>query len=230
MKINFITDDIDSAAHACLLVLATADGVTINGSVKTAALLKPFVESGEFGKNFGGTLYLANPATVAAKRVLFFNVGEKVGKSHDLRRATARAWKGLSRKGFKTVLLGTHGFQKDDDLRAAFEGLIFGDYQYTDLKSEKEKLPSRLEELALTTTPGVAEKIARWHTIAEGTLRARDLSQTPANILNPKRFAELAVEWAAIGGYKTTVLEERQCQALGVRAGRAGASAGPVRG
>ena len=218
MKINFITEDIDSAAHRCLLVLANKSGETINGSEKLAGLLQPFVASGEFGKNFGGSVYLANPAGITAQRVLFFNIGDKVGKTHDLRRATARAWKGLSKRGYNEILFGSHGFENDEHLRAAFEGLVFGDYQYTDLKTEKEKLPSRLETVNLTGDAQVAAKITRWNAIAEGTLRARDLSQTPANILTPRRFAELASEWAPLGGSKVTVMDDEQCRTEGMGA------------
>jgi len=207
MDIHIKSGKLEVLEGRCLLILATKDGKLLNGFDAAAEQLKPFAESGEFGKAAGGNIYLTQPQGIKAQRLLFFNVGEKVNKPEDLRKASASAWKILRGKGFKEVLFSLDGLE-DDAVRAVLEGFILADYQYTDLKSEKDKLPGRLESLTLHDNRGCGEKVARWQAICSGTMRARDLSQMPANLLHPERMAELASEWAEPCGYKATILDE----------------------
>ena len=215
MKIDFTNTELAQVSHPCLVILAKKDGTLINGVPAIAEQLAPFVESGEFGDDLGDDIYLTQPTGVAADRVLVVNVGEKVSKSNDLRRATAKAWKKLRSKKVTQILISLDGFD-DAQRRAAFEGLYLGSYQYTDLKTEKEKLPGELEGVTVHSSDDVSAEITKWAAIAAGTNRARDLSQMPANILTPTRFAELAVEWGAEKGFSVSVMSEEEIKEQGM--------------
>ena len=218
MKIQFESKPLDQIKHRCLIILANREGQLLNGPADFAEVLKPFVETGEFGKSFGGSFYLANPDRGQAERLLFFNIGENVKGPDDIRRAVARAWKILRAKNYEEALLSLEGLGDDLQKRAAVEGFVLGDYQFTQLKSEKDKLPTSLKALTLHCVESDQAKVQTWNAIALGTCRARDLSQLPANILDPSKFAELAQEWSEAGGYKVTVLDEDHIRDAGMGA------------
>ncbi|MDJ0841520.1 MAG: leucyl aminopeptidase [Acidobacteriota bacterium] len=218
MKIEWKADDAAGIEHRCMVVLATKDGDLINGPEAVAEQAKAFGESGELGKSFGGSVYVTDPKGVEAQRLLIFNVGEKLEKDNDLRRATARAWKALRGKGIQEILFSLDGLEGDDAVRAAVEGFILGDYQFTELKSEKDKLPGKLETLTLHDTRDYRDKVARWQKIARGTERARDLCQMPANHLYPESLAEKVLAWSEECGYKASVLTEEECRKAGMGA------------
>lgn len=218
MNIHFTSENLAGARQRCLVLLAQRDGRILNGQPSFSAALQPFIESGEFGKNEGDHLYLIQPRGFELERLLFVNLGERVSKSDDLRCAAAEAWKILADKRQTEAMVSLDGLD-DESARAVVEGFILGDYKYTDLKTEKDKLSTRLENLTVhTTRPGGEEAVRRWYTICRGTCRARDLSQMPANILDPQKFASLALEWGATFGFKTEVMEARAIKDLGMGA------------
>ena len=217
MDFDFKSGNLDAIEHKILLVLATKDGSVINGTSVIEETIKPFVATGEFGKGFGETLYFNETKSLAAKRLLVFNVGKKPKKADLIRRATAKAWKGLRAKGFREILISLDGLEDENHARAAIEGLILGDYQYTDLKSEKDKLPGKLEQVLVHSTDDYEDRVIRWQAICQGTVRARDLSQMPANVLDPAKLAELVTDWAEPCGYKASILEEAECEEIGMR-------------
>lgn len=212
MNIVYTSQPLQEVANRCLVALATSDGKTINGLSQLDEQLAPFVESGEFGKGFGGTVYLTSCDTVAADRVLLFNVGKEVKVPNDIRRATARAWKSLRSKGFTGLLFSMDGLADDEQRRAAAEGFQFGNYQFTQFKTEEGSKKPNLDELVIHSSEDCEKAVNRWITIGEGTCRARDLCQSPANVMNPGRLAEIAMEWSEDKGLDVTILDKAQIE------------------
>jgi len=208
MQLRFISGDVAQIEHRCLVAFALKDGSPVSGGEAVAARIKPFVDSGEFGKSHGDELYFIEPEGLRAERLLVVNLGKEFKKPDDLRKAAAKAWKGLRNRNLTEVCLLADGLNSDLDLRAAVEGFVLADYQYDALKTEKEDLPSRLAALAVHADGDVSEKVGRWVAVARGVCRARDLSQMPANILNPVKFAEMAEQWGRECGYTTRVLNK----------------------
>jgi len=218
MKIDFHKKDIDHIEHPCLVVLAKKDGSVINGSAAVKELLQPFVESSEFGKNAGDHIYIVNPQGLKAQRLMIINVGKEIKKSNDIRKATGKAWSKLQEKNRTEILLSLDGFANDDEKRAAVEGFILGEYRYTEFKTEKEEYDPRLERLSIHSTDDMESQVNKWRAIVEGTCKARDLCQCPANVLTPSRFAELAEEWGKAYGYETSVMDEEGIKNEGMNA------------
>lgn len=215
MNIDVVKEDLTGVAGRCLLVLATNDGTLLNGPAQLGEHLKPLVESEEFGKSFGGNHYHLNPTGFAVQRVFFFNVGEKVEKDHQLRRATASAWKSLRAKGLSEVVVSLDGLE-GGAAKAALEGLFLGSYQYTALKSDKDKLPKTLDHVTVHASSDVADMVHQTKALCDGTNRARDLYQMPANLLNPTKLANTAKDWAEDRGFKFSVLEEDTMREMGM--------------
>lgn len=215
MKIEIMGSALNECKARCLVILATSDGKSLNGSKEAEAVLEPFVKSGEFGESFGGSMYVTDPKGLAAERVLFYNLGKEVKKANDLRKATARSWKGLRDKGFKTVAMSLNGLD-EAQARAAYEGIAFGNYAYTEFKTEDDSKPKKLESLTLLAADEMKDKIASWEAQARGTNHARDLCQMPPNILNPIKFADIAVEWGKEYGLKTTILNREEIEEEGM--------------
>lgn len=218
MNIDFYSKNIQQIEHPCLVVLALKDGTPLNGNEAIKELLQPYVESGEFGKNSGDHLYLFNPAGFKAERVIVMNLGEKVKKSNDIRKGSAKAWKKLLEKNRTEVIISLDGFANEEEQRAAVEGFLLGEYRYTEFKTEKDDLDPRLEKLSIHSTENIEEKVKKWAAIAEGACKARDLCQCPANVLTPTRLSELATEWGASHGFETTVIDEETIKNEGMNA------------
>ncbi len=218
MNIDFHHQDIDQIEHTCLVVLALSDGTVINGSPAITGLLQTYVESGEFGNNEGNHLYLFEPGGIKAERMLIINLGKKINKSNDIRKATAKAWSKLVEKNRVEVLLSLEGFAGEEQQRAAVEGFLLGEYRYTQLKTEKEDLDPRLQRLSIHASSDIKALVRKWHAIVQGVCKARDLCQMPANILTPTKFAELAVEWGSQHGFETTVMDEDGIKKEGMNA------------
>ena len=218
MKIDFTSKDLDQIEHPCLVVLAKKDGHLLNGPKGLAEELKPFVDSGEFGAKLGDDLYLFHPKSSKTGRVLFLNMGAKIEKSDQYRCATAKAWKILRKKRVTRILFSLDGIGNELETRAAVEGFLLGNYQFTELKTDKSKLEPSIELLTFHSSEDCHKKVEKWRAICRGTCRARDLCQTPANILTPRKLAEITREWSGAGGFSTEILEEAAMRKEGMGA------------
>ena len=217
MKVEYLSGHIESMESPCLVVLATRDGRLLNGSPQLERLLQPFVASGELGSGSGEYVYLIEPKGIKAGRVLFFNAGKSIDDHEDIRRGTAEAWKVLSKKGVREVSISLAGLDRLQAL-AAVEGFALMDYCYDALKTEENGKPSRLRRLCLYGADKHRSQIDRALVVLRGTNLARDLCVMPANILTPEKFAEFAVEWGAVYGFRTTVMGEAEMLEMGMGA------------
>ncbi len=216
MNIDFVDGDLTRIQRRCLALFALADGSPVAGGEAAAELVKPFVESGEFGKGLGDEIYLINPKGFLAERILIVNVGKELDKTDTLRRAAGKAWQGLRKRSVTEVCIPADSAD-EGQTRALLEGFALADYQYDALKSERDDLPARLKTLTLANA-GDREKAKRWLAICEGSCRARDLCQMPANILTPVKFGELAVQWGREHGFETRVMGHAEIQETGMGA------------
>jgi leucyl aminopeptidase len=218
MIIDFHSNKLEQIDHPCMVVLALSDGTVINGAPAITELLRPHVENGEFGEHSGHHLYFFNPEGIKAERLMIINLGKKTTKSNDIRKATAKAWSKLLQKNRLEVLLSLDGFGGEQQQRAAVEGFLLGEYRFTLLKSEKDKLDPRLQRLSIHASSDMEGRVNQWKNIVEGVCKARDLCQMPANILTPTRFSELAAEWGTHHGFDTRVLDEDAINKEGMNA------------
>ncbi|MGQ4496339.1 leucyl aminopeptidase, partial [Dermabacteraceae bacterium P13101] len=91
---------------------------------------------------------------------------------------------------------------------ALAEGALLGAYDYTAVRGKEADLTAPVAEVVLQ---GVSEAVARQaEVVAEAVAFARDLVNTPPNLLFPASFAERAREAAKGLPIEVTVLDEKQ--------------------
>ncbi|MBV7412086.1 leucyl aminopeptidase [Dermabacteraceae bacterium TAE3-ERU27] len=148
------------------------------------------------------------PAGLAAPVVLGVGVGEKdlaEVSTEDLRAAAGAAVRSLA--GFARVALA-FGELSEAAQAALAEGALLGAYDYTAVRGKDAELTAPVAELVLQ---GVSDAVARQaEVVAQAVAFARDLVNTPPNLLFPASFAERAREAAAGLPIEVTVLDEKQ--------------------
>jgi leucyl aminopeptidase len=127
---------------------------------------------------------------------------------------------------------GTVAWLVDDSLpvgpelqaRAAADGVVFGQYDPGQWKSKENHRAKPFERLVISGARSApAERAAR---VAEWANRARDLSNAPANELNPEALARRAAEFAqTVGNLTVSALGRAEIEEQGM-----GAFAGVAQG
>ena len=99
---------------------------------------------------------------------------------------------------------------------AITEGIILALHQDNRFKSEPPENESKLETLDLLGLAGTEEAVSRAEKICSGVILARELVAAPANSLTPVTMAEIAQEMAAEHHLELEILEQEDCEKLGM--------------
>ena len=216
---------------ADLLVLPLAQGTKslpaaiaalVGGDKGSVAAL---LASGDWKGDVGETA-IAYGAGEAFPRVLLVGTGEAKGWSRERARAvSASAVRrardlGLSQVAFLLPLSSASSWSPEAELELAVEAALSGAYQYSGQKTlELEKFKS-IGKLSFVHPGGDATKLAT--ALARGRARGeavhfvRDISNAPANLLNPSDFAAAAKQVGAENGLKVRVLGREECEKEGL--------------
>ncbi len=106
--------------------------------------------------------------------------------------------------------------QPTETAQAIAEGLFLALHQDHRFKSEPEDFKLKLETVDLLELPGQATAIASAAIICSGVILAREMVAAPANIVTPSTFAEVATDLAQTYGLELEILEQSDCEALGM--------------
>lgn len=98
------------------------------------------------------------------------------------------------------------------------EGFILGIHTDNRFKSDVEKQEIKLESVEILGLSNQEEAIKKAKIITEGVILARELVNSPANYINPLTMAELAQNLATEYNLTLNILEEKDCQELGMGA------------
>ena len=166
-----------------------------------------------FSGKAGQTLRVPGTADDAAPVLLLVGLGavKEAPTAEQLRRAAgvgARAVAGSD----KAVFL--FPAETAEQLSAVAEGASLGAYAFTEFKSAAGEDSKPLGEAVIATDLGplkdVKALLTRAAVVARHTKHARDLVNTPANILYPQVFAEHAISSAKGLDIKVTVWDEKK--------------------
>ncbi|MDD7940474.1 leucyl aminopeptidase [Actinomycetospora lutea] len=132
--------------------------------------------------------------------------GDAAGEAPDLaeqvRRAAGAAARALHGKAAHVVTtLSTL------DVAATVEGVLLGDYAFTDYKKAPDTAPTELARVGLVGDADDAA-VTRAATVARAVRNARDLVNTPPNDLYPDAFARRARALAEAAGVSVEILDE----------------------
>jgi leucyl aminopeptidase len=185
------------------------------------------LKSGEFAGKANQCVLLHTAGQIPAKRVLLVGLGKKKDFRLDaLRQAMGMAAKRVRQAGAPSFVasLARFGHLATGELaQSMVEGAVLGTYDFTVYRSERNEdiPPLRRMMLLDRERDGLAEIRAgaqRGQVSAEATALVRDLCNHPANVMTPSRLAEEARKIGRERGVKTTVLERRHMERLGMGA------------
>jgi len=101
---------------------------------------------------------------------------------------------------------------------AIAEGLLLATHHDTRFKSTKEEKGAKLETVELLGLGEQASAIAKAEQICSGVILARELVNAPANTVTPLTMAETAEQIASEYGLSLKILEQEECESLGMGA------------
>jgi len=184
------------------------------------------IASGDFAGKAGETTLLYTRGAIPAPRVLVVGLGDP-GKLtiHAARAAAATAARKARELGARSVATIVHGVGALEPAVAAgalVEGTRLGLYRFEGYRSKppKDWKPSpetmTIVEMAADRLPAIEVGVARGEAVAAGVLLARDLVNTPANLMTPTIVAERADALARATGLSFEALGRAECKALGM--------------
>ncbi|OBH07183.1 leucyl aminopeptidase [Mycobacterium sp. E2699] len=132
-----------------------------------------------------------------------------------IRRAAGVAARSLG--GAEAVLTTLGQLPGDDVCAAAVEGLILGSYRFTEFRSDKTAPKDNgLRRITVLSTSKDAKKdSAHGAAVATAVATARDLVNTPPNLLYPAEFAKRAKALGEAVGLEVEVLDDKALQKAG---------------
>ncbi len=99
------------------------------------------------------------------------------------------------------------------------EGLVMGSYKFTDYKQNKAKVTLKSVTIFQSDSGKQTEKLLQQALIiAQGVNFVRDLTNQPANVVNPDKLVDIAKTLAADNNLKCTILQQNQMEKLGMQA------------
>ena len=187
------------------------DGLELPGTalLEGAALRSTYealVAVGATGKT-GEVTRVPAPAKAGVASIIAVGLGDAEEVDDEtLRRAAGQAARSITKVDAVATSLGDFG------VAPVVEGLILGGYKYSGLRSESAA--------AATTYTVVAGKSAQEEfdnakITAESVLIARDLVNTPSNLLYPKTYAAFLSAQGAEAGLEVEVLDEKALEKQG---------------
>lgn len=201
-EIKFTVSAVSSAKAGTKQPLVVLGAAKIGGTVELLGsnLLTPsqLASLGVTGKAETITRTLAGELSVA-----ILGLGAEAPTNDDWRELGGALGRGLNETAALELRLPVADVQQAE---ALLEGIALGDYGYAGRPN-----PSKLKKVQLVSLLTVdAKALTRIGVVARCVREARDLSGTPANLLYPAKFAEIAGTAAETHGLKFEVWDEKR--------------------
>jgi leucyl aminopeptidase len=196
------------------------------------------IKNGDFTPKTGAVHLLYPEGRLPALRLLLVGLGKRSEFSiNRIRLAAGKAGPALRAAGAQgiTIIAEGTGLHAEELGQALSEGSMLGLYRFLKYKTNEENdLKKEILTITFLTDSGDAVKAMRrgvlvGEAIAESTIMARDMVNSPPVDMTPAIIATKAREIARQFGLKITILEKQQMQKLGMGAllGVASGSAQP---
>ena len=235
MEIGVVTGDITTLEVGAIIVnlfegVKQPGGAT--GAVDAAldGAITGLIEDGEVtGKRSEMTL-IHTLGKMSTPRVVVAGLGKQEGFSADrIRQVMGEAGRFIRKLGVRRAATIAHGagiggIEPSTSGQAMAEGTLLGLYTFRRYRSRQEDDPEHeVEELQIVERDGgkaalIQQGVDRGRVLAEATIIARDMSNEPANVMNPTEMAERARQVAKETGLEFEVLDKPQMAELGMGA------------
>ena len=185
-----------------------------------AELTAELYDSKEFtGKPLEFTM-LHRPAGLKAKRLLLVGGGKAAGfDAAALRKTAGAALRRLKSKSIGDIAMLLEGaLAGPEQVAAAVEGAILGDFESDALKSDKsnQKVVNRFTALIPGGGPALEEARRRGQILADAQNLTRELVNEPANRMTPTILASRARAMAGEQGLECELLDQDRMKQLGM--------------
>lgn len=216
MKVEFLRKDFGSVS-ADLLVVPCFRGkipAWVHAELMNAGVEKDF--GGEKGR-----AYMLPAKGKPYKRLMLIGLGkEKTIELDEFRLAAAKAVRGAKGARLKDVAVwldfnGAMRHSEKDVAAAIVEGALLSDLKLEPYK-KKKKEEKKIERLTLISKLDLAEAVNEGRELAESQNYARLVSVEPANIMTPKKLADVAKSLAREYGFGFKVMGRSDLEKKGM--------------
>ncbi|KAB8319661.1 leucyl aminopeptidase [Tolypothrix campylonemoides VB511288] len=202
------------------------DAVELTGELATldeklANSIKELITEEEFKGKQGSSVFTRIGANSPVRKIILVGLGKPEAlKLDSLRRAAATAARLAKKQKTKTLGISLPIWNNDptQTAQAIAEGVQLALYQDNRFKSEPEDKGPQVETVDLLGLGGQEAAITRGNQIAAGVFLARQLVAAPANSVTPITMAETAQQIASDHGLQIEILEQEDCEKLGMGA------------
>jgi len=202
------------------------DAVELSGDLaqldeKLAGTIKELIADTEFKGSVASSAVTRVGAGSEIRKLILVGLGKLEALNLDsLRRATAAIARTAKQQNSKTLGISLPVANNDPALSAGAitEGIILTLHQDNRFKSEPENKPPKLEQVDLLGLGNQEAAITNAEAICSGVILARELVAAPANVVTPITMAETAEEIAEECGLSLEILEQEDCEKLGMGA------------
>ncbi|MBD1860380.1 MULTISPECIES: leucyl aminopeptidase [Trichocoleus] len=202
------------------------DGVELTGDLATldeklAGTLKELMAEADFKGKEGSSALARVGGGSAIRKVLLVGLGKPDSlKLESLRRAAALSMRQAKKEKGKTLAIQfpVWNSQTEATVQAIAEGAELAAYQDTRFKSESEDKNSQIEQIEILGVGDQSAAIQRARQICSGVILARELVAAPPNVVTSLTMAETAEAIAQEHGLEIEILEQEDCEKLGMGA------------
>jgi len=186
---------------------------------KLNGLLTELLKENKFEGKVGNSLSFRIIGNQSLRQIILVGLGKEV-KLETIRNVAATIAREAKSSKSKSLGISLPVVEGDAEktAQAITEGILLALHQDNRFKSEPEKKENQLETIELLGLESVEKAISQAQIITEGVILARELVAAPANIINPITMAETAEQLAKEYGLKLTILEQKECEELGMGA------------
>ena len=172
-----------------------------------------------------GDVFVLPIVKETVKYMIYVGIGNKEALTAEgLREAIAEGVKKakaakVTEVGIKLVV--TDNICVGGNVKAITEAALLASYSFDEYKTKtEEEAPMKfyLVGVPAAKVERANEVLAASLKVAEGVIIARDLVNEPSNVLYPETLAEKAVEVGKAAGCEVEVFDEKQIEALGMKA------------
>ncbi|MBD0267555.1 MAG: leucyl aminopeptidase [Cyanobacteria bacterium Co-bin8] len=210
----------------CLVIGVCEESLPLAGMMaelneRLTGLLQDLIDETEFTGKDGATATLRVGKQGPVHKLGLVGLGSVENlKPETLRKAAATAARLARKEKCSSLGLSLPVWNNDPALtaQALTEGSILALQEDSRFKSDKDEKANPVQQVHLLDLAGQEAAISKAQAICEGVILARELVAAPPNVVTSVSLAETAAEIAQSCGLTLEVLEQEDCEKLGMGA------------